>query len=384
MEISTFMKKKTLITLLSTAAVVLVSSLIFFVIYPERGNRYQEEEADLDGHPIYSQYSFSTDPGVINIGIQPLYLPTGIIFEAVKRDKILKHALSDLGVTVEYYPFLKGDDVNYFLYKKKLDSGIGGDMPAISAACEIDITIPLVVQNGFDSIITKKLILISDLMNKRIAYPFGSISHYTILNTLAMAGISEKDVKLVAMDVPEMAEALSANRIHAFTAWEPMVAEALQDHPDFKRNFRSMTSGYMYFTNEIVKSNPQAVKQIIAAVVRSFRWFHLDIDNLILSSKWNLEAGRALTGKKSNLSESDIARLAKKDILQYNSPPPVSERELQEGGTLQREYEFLKKLGKVPQTSSLEEVLNSFDSTLFREVLSNSRFYRIDEFDYSQ
>ncbi len=258
-------EEKTLITAIVTAAVVLAFALVFFfIIYPEKGSGQNEASADLNGHTIYSGYSFSTDPNVINIGTQPLYLPTGVIFEAVKRDKILNRALSDLGVKVEFYPFLKGDDVNHFLFDKKLNCGIGGDMPAISAACEIDITIPLMVQSGFDSIITKKLILISDLRNKRIAYPFSSISHYTILDTLAIAGMSEKDVNLIAMEVPEMADALSAGRIYAFTAWEPGVSEALKEHPDFYRNFQSMTSGYMYFTDEIVNSNPEAVKQIIA------------------------------------------------------------------------------------------------------------------------
>jgi hypothetical protein len=67
-----------------------------------------ELSPDLFDHPIYSNYEFSHNDSVINIGIQPLYLPTGIIFEVLKRDNILNKALLASGKKINYYPFLKG------------------------------------------------------------------------------------------------------------------------------------------------------------------------------------------------------------------------------------------------------------------------------------
>ena len=69
---------------------------------------------DLSKHPVYSKYKFDNTDRVINIGVQPLYLPTGLITESMKRDHILSENLLTNGLKVRYYPFLKGSDGNYF------------------------------------------------------------------------------------------------------------------------------------------------------------------------------------------------------------------------------------------------------------------------------
>ena len=97
--------------------VVILLAIVFSL-----GTRREEsvstpENPDRAGHPIYSKYHFDRSGRIINFGVQPLYLPTGLISEAMKRDRVLQKALKDLGVEIRYYPFLKGDDVNFFLKK---------------------------------------------------------------------------------------------------------------------------------------------------------------------------------------------------------------------------------------------------------------------------
>ena len=73
---------------------------------------------DLTNHPIYSKYQFNNTENTINIGIQPLWTPTGFITEALKRDDVLLNALSELGKKIQFFSFLKSDDVNFFLTRK--------------------------------------------------------------------------------------------------------------------------------------------------------------------------------------------------------------------------------------------------------------------------
>ncbi len=165
---------------------------------------------DLSIHPIYSNYKFSNTEDVVSFGIQPIYSPTGLITEAMKRDAVLRNALSESGFKAEFYTFLKGDDVNFFIRRGNIDVGIGGDMPAINAAATLDIIIPALIQQGFTSIIARHSMLIRELKGKNIGYAFGSNAHYALLNALSSDGLSEAQVNLIPMEVHEMPDALQA------------------------------------------------------------------------------------------------------------------------------------------------------------------------------
>lgn len=74
-------------------------------------------EPDYSDHPVYSAYDFSTADSVINIGLQPLYLPTSLIFEAVKHDSILHANMTNLGLELRFFDFLKGNDLNFYMQR---------------------------------------------------------------------------------------------------------------------------------------------------------------------------------------------------------------------------------------------------------------------------
>ena len=101
--------------------IIIVSFLFIFSSSKKQGiqKSHQSLSNNLWSHPSYSQYDFDQSDPIINIGIQPLYLMTGIIFEAIKKDNILDREISQLNMKIEYYPFLKGEDVNFFLKQKR-------------------------------------------------------------------------------------------------------------------------------------------------------------------------------------------------------------------------------------------------------------------------
>lgn len=380
-DLNRFKTKRTLLGFILT---LIVSLLI--ILFPLRrgirGNLPNDNEGNLMSHPIYSKYVFYNTDKVINIGVQPLYLPTGLISEAMKRDTVLQKALEDLGVEVRYYPFLKGDDVNFFIQNKDLDIGIGGDMPAISAAAQMDIIIPVTLQQGFTSIVATRPMLTSQLRGKRIAYPFGSISHYVVLDVLASEGLSESQAHLVPMDIPELAGALYRKEIDALAVWEPISAIAIKDHPGFVTMYQQLTTGYMYFLRSFYKKHPEAAKQIVAAVARAFRWMQNKRENLLLAGKWAKQAGERFGAQKIPLSSKEIADLAQKDILGLLSIPLISRDNLKHNGPLHRELRFLKTLGKIQPATTWEKIRNSFDRKILNEVLANPAPFDLYRFDY--
>lgn len=342
------------------------------------------EPPDYSNHPIYGKYEFGDTDNTIDIGVQPLYLPTGIITETIRRDEILRDSLSKLGLNLRLHPFLKGDDVNFFLRRGDLEGGIGGDMPALTAAGTLDVVIPALIQQGFCAVVAEHPMLMEELRGKRIGYAFGSSAHYSLLNSLALAELTESDVTLVSMDATEMPLALREGRIDAFSAWEPTPTLALASDENAVVIHRSLSSGYLYFTKAFSEKHPEALREIVAAEIRALAWLQIDKVNLLKASAWDIAADEAIAGGPMLLTAQRNAELAKVDILGLGSIPYIPETSLAPQGRLHREYEFLRALNKLPRSAHWDKVRSSFDRTIIEEIVSEGRRYRLDEFDYSE
>ncbi|MFQ5610801.1 MAG: hypothetical protein ACE5H9_01560, partial [Anaerolineae bacterium] len=143
----------------------LVAALTLLIIVAASATRRVEQPPaiatpDLSDHSLYRTYNFGEDASVIDVGIQPLWLPTGTIAEAMMRDDILRKNLSDQGLEIRFHPFLKGADVNFFLRRGDLEVAIGGDMPALTAAAESNVVIAALIQQGFSAIVAGRPMLI--------------------------------------------------------------------------------------------------------------------------------------------------------------------------------------------------------------------------------
>jgi NitT/TauT family transport system substrate-binding protein len=337
---------------------------------------------DFSHHPVYSKYKFNNAENVINLGVQPLYSPTGFITEVMKRDAVLRKNLSASGMEARYYAFLKGGDVNCFLRNGDIDVGIGGDMPAITAAATMDTVIPALIQQGFTSVVAKRSMLIRELRGKKIGYAFGSNAHYALLKALSSGRLSEDQVKLIPMDVNEMPEALQSGKVTAFSAWEPTPAITLMKYPENVVIHRYLSSGYIYFTKIFSDKYPEVVRQIVAAEIRALRWMQSSRENLLKASEWALQASESLTMQKVELSVEENASLAEDDILGIASAPIIPQNDLRQNGSLFTEFEFLKALNQIPASANWKKVHGSFDLQIMIDVVTHSKEYKLNEFNY--
>ncbi len=381
MEVNVKVKVKRIISLSLAAGVILLISTTF--LKTGKAEKYSEfTTPDLSIHPTYSNYKFNKAEDIINLGVQPIYSPTGLISETMKRDTTLHDALSGLGMKVRFYAFLKGDDVNYFLRRGDIDAGISGDMPVITAAATMDVLAPALIQQGFTSVIANRPMLIRELRGKNIGYAFGSNAHYALLKALASGGLNETQVNLIPIEVTKMQEALATGKIEAFSAWEPTSTITLTKYPESVIIHRYLSSGYIYFKKTFSDKHPEVVRQIIAAEIRALRWMQSNRQNLLQASEWALQAGEDLTNHKLELSAAQNASVAENDILGLTSPPIIPQNDLRQNGPLHMEFEFLKTLGKIPASTNWEKVHNSFDLQTIIDVLANSKKYKLNEFSY--
>ncbi len=363
-------------------AVVITTVLGLFVMSCDNSKASESKAVDLSVHPLYSTYKFDRTKNIVNIGIQPLYFPTGLITAAMKRDPVLKDALAQLGMEAHFYCFLKGDDVNYFIRSGDLAGGVGGDMPAISAAASMDVMALALMQKGFVSIVAGRSMLIESLQGKRIAYAFGSNAHYSLLEALSFGGLGENDVSLVQMDVTDMVDALDNGEIDAFSAWEPVPFMALKDFADMSVIHRSTSQGYIYFQRAFYEKNREAVHHILAAQIRAMRWMQFNRANVEIAGKWVMEEIRHALNVDLELTDNDFVNLAMEDIIGLLNVPFIPVENLLSGGTLYREFHFLQKIGKIPEEAEWNKISDSFNRRVLEEVLSRQEEYRVNVQQY--
>ena len=339
---------------------------------------------DLTGHPLYSTYTFGKTEKVIDIGTQPLWLPISHITEAMKRDRILRKALEAEGLRIAWHGFWKGADVNFFLGRGDLEVGFGGDMPALTATTKFGAVVGGVVQHGFCSIVASRPLLVGELRGKRIGYPFGSSAHYVLLDALSSAGLSESDVRLVAMDLDAMPEALARGAIDALSAWEPIAAVTLARSERAIAIHRATSSGFLYFSRSFAVQNPAAARTILAAKLRAVGWIRRERKNLDLASRWVMRAERELTGTDSPLTLEEYNKLAREDLLGLSGSMAIPKSIVSQTGPLGREFEFLKRLGKLGPEASWATVEAGFSFELRDQVLADPARYDLRSCEYAK
>ncbi len=363
------------------AGVILLIT-IFFLTTGKVKESHTVSAPDLSNHPIYSSYDFGQDDNIIDFGIQPLGVPIGVLSEAMKRDIVLRKALSDQGLKLRFHPFLKGADVNFFLRRGDLEVALGGDMPALTACAASGVLIVTLTKQGFTSIVAHRSMLIRELRGKRIGYPFGSNAHYALLQVLSSAGLGETDVHLIRLNVNEMPDALAKGELDAFAAWEPIISIALTTYDDFVAIHRSLSTSYLYFSRSFAERYPEVVRQIAASQVRSMAWMRHQKTNLFDTCRQSMQAGEELSGQVPVLSEKQCASIVKSDLLDASLVGIIPERDLAPEGRLFREFQFLQGLGKIPDTVAWDQVRSCFDLALLEQVLSEAQKYRLDVYEY--
>lgn len=371
--------KPGLVGILLVAAVI----LLVIIVHLRTGNIKPASPLDLSDHPVYSKYTFGESDNVIDVGTQPLGLTVNIITEVMKRDAVLKAALSEQGLEIRFHPFFKGADENFFLKRGDLDVVMAGHMPTLIAAAGSDIIVMAQNKLGSNSLVTKGHMPINDLKGKRIGYAFGSTAHYNILQLLSSEGLRERDVRLVDLNVNEMPDMLAEGKIDAFLAWEPTPTIALARFNNFVVIHRTLTSAYLYFSRSFVDQHLEAVRYIVAAQLRAIAWMKRERQNLLEACRWALQARKTFSGhEQQTLSVTQYASLVRDQLLDFNSVSFIPKQDMVVDGRLFREFEFLKTLGKMPPSSDWDSVSNSFDPAIINEVAANPKKYGLNEHSY--
>lgn len=313
----------------------------------------------------------------------PLAVPISVLGETMQRDRILQRNLAGLGIKLTFKPFAKGNDVIPLVREGRLAGVSMSDMPAIEAVIAGDMRILGFTKQSYSAIVAPQGTQFGNLRNKRIGNAYGSTSHYALLQALAAAGMSERDVTLVPLNVDQMIAALEVGTIDAFAAWEPIPTDAMQRYPGkYAQISRQASYAFYLLSDSLLRNRPEAAREITAALVRAIRWLKKREANLLTACRWALSGVKAFTGRPSQLNEQAIARITHDDLLDVPGAPSIPAQLAAEGSLILKEFEFLKQIGKLPADISRDRVTRSFETRIMKEVLSQPARYALNRFEY--
>lgn len=171
---------------------------------------------------------------------------------------------------VTFITFDSGVDANKALMSGGVDFATMGDTNGV-VALTAGIPVKLLWINEMcgsnECLIVKKdsgIKTLADLKGKKIATPFASTSHYSLMITLKRAGLENK-VKLLDMDTQNIVAAWKRGNIDAAYTWQPTLSQlqsdgrVLVDSSDLSKAGYS-TANITLVSKAFLKHNPSDVK----------------------------------------------------------------------------------------------------------------------------
>lgn len=170
----------------------------------------------------------------IRIGYQTF--PSGDLI--VKNNKWLEEALPDYNI--KWTKFDSGADVNTAFIAKQLDFGALGSSPVargLSAPLNIPYSVAFILDVAGDNeaLVARNgtgITSIADLKGKRVATPFASTAHYSLLAALAQNNLSPNDVQLIDLQPQAILAAWQRGDIAAAYTWLPTLDQLRKDGKD--------------------------------------------------------------------------------------------------------------------------------------------------------
>jgi taurine transport system substrate-binding protein len=234
----------------------------------------------------------SDAPKVVNIGTQQMPNDEKIAIEKGFFEE-------ELGVKVNIIEFNAGD-IRNALVSKNIDFALLGSSSAtLGIASGIDIEMiwihevlgdaeRLVAKNG------SNINTIKDIVGKKIATPFATTTHYSLLKALELNGLSEKDITLLDMQMPEVYAAWQRGDIDAAYAWEPTLSNLLKDGKTIISSKDMAEKGVVTSNVEVVRRDfamkyPDIVTRYIKALNKSVKLYNENEDEAVKTISAALE-----------------------------------------------------------------------------------------------
>ncbi|MDC6117038.1 taurine ABC transporter substrate-binding protein [Serratia rubidaea] len=259
------------------------------------------------------------------------------------------------GAKVDWRKFDSGSSVLRALASGDVQIGNIGSSPlAVAASQKLPIEVFLIAsQLGSSEALVVKNTITSpkDLIGKRIAVPFISTTHYSLLASLKHWGIKPEQVKILNLQPPAIAAAWQRGDIDGAYVWAPVVNELAKNGKVLADSAQvgewgAPTLDVWVVRKDFARQHPQVVSAFAASSLAAQKAY-LNDPAAWLGDKEHL----ATLARLSGVPEAQVPAL-----VQGNRYLPAAEQVSQLGQPVSKAIrdtaEFLKQQGKIPQVDA--------------------------------
>lgn len=307
----------------------------------------------------YKNDASSDKPKVVNIGTQQM--PND------EKIAIAKGFFEEeMGVKVNIIEFQAGEIRNAMVSKDIDFALLGSSSATLGIANGMDAEVIWIheVLGDAERLAAKNssnINSIQDLKGKKVATPFATTAHYSLLKALELNGVSEKDITLLDMQMPDIYAAWQRGDIEAAYAWEPTLSSLLKDGKTIISSKDMAAKGVVTSNVEIVrkefaKKYPDIVAGYIKALDKAVKLYNED----------QAEAVKTIA-KALNITEEEALKQTKGSIwltAEQQLDPAYFGTSSKKGnlaGSLKDTADFLykqKSLVSKPELSTFEQAVN--------------------------
>ncbi len=285
----------------------------------------------------------------INIGYQTVVEPSKVPQADGEYEKATN-------AQINWRKFDSGADVIAAIASGDIDIGYVGSSPLAAAASrELPIETFFIVGliGESEALVAKDATSVKDLVGKKIAVPFVSTTHYSLLAALKHEGVDSKSVEILNLRPPEIAAAFERGDIDAAYVWDPALGQIKTKGKVILDSARVAEWGAPTFDAWIVRKDfahdhPEAVRDFVKVTGKAYDAYNANPDGWDDKSP---EAGKIarLTGAK----QEEIPTLLKGYV--YPSLKDQASADYLGGATVKAITDtsaFLKEQGKVDNVLS--------------------------------
>lgn len=285
------------------------------------------------------------------------YQTASVLIQLAKVKGWFEEEFGKDGTTVKYDFFLSGPPMIEAMSAERVDIGIVGDMPPVSArAAGVDLK--FIARSGEVPFSNALLVRpdssytsVQQLKGKKIAVQVGSSAHHYLILLLQKNGLKPSDVNLVNLAASDHQKALESGNVDAVSTWEPWTAilekaqagKVLVDSVGIKRHI----SGYI-LRNEFGVQNPDLVERFLKVNQKAIEYIKQHPDEVLDLVAKDAKIPADVLGKSFRATNWDM-RVTDEDVEGFQKVKDF----LKETGTIKKDFDvrdlvdrkYLKNIG---------------------------------------
>lgn len=309
-----------------------------------------------------------TYPEVVNIAV----IEGGPESAILVQEKFLE----DIDVKVNVVNYAAGTDINNAIVSGDIDVASFGSSPiALGIANGVDykaIFVSYLEGGNIEALAVRNdlgINSVEDLKGKKIATPFGTTSHYALLNALELAGLSSADVSLLDMGSDDLVAAWLREDIDATYIWSPALDECLKNGTILTNDGELAKQGIIIpeigvARTEFAEKYPTLVKQYVNALIKTYELTQNNQNQAIKDvADWEGVSEENAVGQiKDNIWISGKDQLTSNYLGTADSKGKIAE-------TLKTIADFHAEQGNLSASPKLSIFENAIDTSFVEDAL---------------